>query len=41
MGEELDEELVRRVQRGDKKAFDALVIKYQYKILYLALPDRD
>jgi RNA polymerase sigma-70 factor (ECF subfamily) len=35
MGEELDEELVRRVQRGDKKAFDALVIKYQHKIAQL------
>ncbi|MFM2007666.1 MAG: hypothetical protein RLZZ09_3321 [Pseudomonadota bacterium] len=33
--EELDEELVRRVQRGDKKAFDVLVRKYQYKIAQL------
>jgi RNA polymerase sigma-70 factor (ECF subfamily) len=35
MGEELDEELVRRVQRGDKKAFDVLVRKYQHKIAQL------
>ena len=35
MGEELDEELVRRVQSGDKKAFDSLVRKYQYKITQL------
>ena len=33
--EELDEELVRRVQQGDKKAFDVLVRKYQYKIAQL------
>ena len=37
MGEELDEELVRRVQRGDKKAFDALVIKYQYIIRHISV----
>ena len=35
MGEQPDEELVRRVQRGDKKAFDILVRKYQYKIAQL------
>lgn len=35
MGEELDEVLVRRVQSGDKKAFDSLVRKYQYKIVQL------
>lgn len=35
MGEQLDEELVRRVQQGDKKAFDILVRKYQYKIAQL------
>ncbi|MGX2039555.1 RNA polymerase sigma factor RpoE [Methylocaldum sp. MU1018] len=35
MGEQLDEELVRRVQRGDKTAFDILVRKYQYKIAQL------
>lgn len=28
-----DAELVKRVQRGDKRAFDLLVIKYQSKIL--------
>lgn len=33
--EPLDEELVRRVQRGDKKAFDILVLKYQHKIVQL------
>lgn len=30
-----DQELVRRVQSGDKKAFDLLVLKYQHKILKL------
>lgn len=35
MSEQLDEELVRRVQRGDKKAFDILVRKYQCKITQL------
>ncbi|MDX1550751.1 MAG: RNA polymerase sigma factor RpoE [Lysobacter spongiicola] len=29
---ELDQELVRRVQRGDSTAFDALVRKYQHRI---------
>ena len=33
--EQLDEDLVRRVQRGDKSAFDFLVIKYQHKIIQL------
>jgi len=28
-----DEQLVSRVQKGDKRAFDLLVIKYQHKIL--------
>lgn len=28
-----DEELVARVQKGDKRAFDLLVLKYQHKIL--------
>lgn len=32
---QVDGELVRRVQRGDKKAFDMLVLKYQRKILRL------
>ena len=33
--EPLDEELVKRVQAGDKKAFDLLVLKYQHKIVQL------
>jgi RNA polymerase sigma-70 factor (ECF subfamily) len=36
MGEQnVDQELVRRVQEGDKKAFDVLVIKYQQRIVKL------
>ncbi|TVS13755.1 MAG: RNA polymerase sigma factor RpoE [Wenzhouxiangella sp.] len=36
MGErEVDQLLVERVQKGDKKAFDVLVIKYQHKIISL------
>lgn len=35
MTEELDDALVKRVQRGDKKAFDALVLRYQNKIAQL------
>ena len=36
MGErEVDQELVSRVQRGDKRAFDLLVLKYQQKIINL------
>ncbi len=31
-----DKELVKRAQRGDKTAFDALVTKYQYKVINLA-----
>jgi RNA polymerase sigma-70 factor (ECF subfamily) len=31
----VDQELVERVQRGDKKAFDLLVLKYQHKIIKL------
>ena len=31
----LDDELVRRVQNGDKRAFDCLVRKYQHKIVPL------
>ena len=34
-GDILDQELVARVQRGDKKAFDLLVRRYQSKILLL------
>lgn len=33
--EQLDETLVQRVQQGDKKAFDLLVVKYQHKIIQL------
>ncbi|MCB1829679.1 MAG: RNA polymerase sigma factor RpoE [Chromatiaceae bacterium] len=36
MGErEVDQELVARVQRGDRKAFDLLVLKYQQKVANL------
>lgn len=36
MGERnIDQELVKRVQRGEKAAFDVLVRKYQHKILKL------
>jgi RNA polymerase sigma-70 factor, ECF subfamily len=31
--QETDEKLVERVQQGDKRAFDLLVLKYQHKIL--------
>lgn len=34
-GEQLDEELVLRVQQGDKSAYDLLVIKYQHRIIQL------
>ncbi|WP_189388056.1 RNA polymerase sigma factor RpoE [Bacterioplanes sanyensis] len=33
--EQTDKQLVARVQRGDKRAFDLLVMKYQHKILAL------
>jgi len=33
--EQLDEDLVLRVQQGDKSAFDLLVIKYQHRIIQL------
>ena len=33
--EELDQDLVRRVQQGDKSAFDLLVLKYQHRIVHL------
>lgn len=33
--EALDNELVLRVQQGDKRAFDLLVIKYQHRIIQL------
>lgn len=32
MSEDIDRELVERVQRGDQKAFELLVVKYQRKI---------
>ncbi len=35
MKEETDQELVLRVQQGDKTAFDLLVIKYQHRIIQL------
>lgn len=35
MSQVLDEELVKRVQQGDKTAFDSLVRKYQHKITQL------
>ncbi len=36
MGEgKADQDLVERVQRGDKKAFDLLVLKYQHRIVKL------
>jgi RNA polymerase sigma-70 factor, ECF subfamily len=35
--EETDLSLVRRVQRGDKGAFDALVLKYQHKVVKLVM----
>lgn len=34
-GPDLDSELVKRVQEGDKSAFDMLVKKYQHKIMNL------
>jgi len=33
--EQLDQDLVLRVQQGDKSAYDLLVIKYQHKIIQL------
>lgn len=33
--EQLDEELVLRVQHGDKSAYDILVLRYQHKIIQL------
>ena len=34
-GEEADQQLVERVQNGDKRAFDVLVLKYQHRIYSL------
>lgn len=36
-GESTDAELVKRVQKGDKGAFDLLVLKYQHKIVNLVM----
>jgi RNA polymerase sigma-70 factor (ECF subfamily) len=35
--ESTDTELVKRVQKGDKGAFDVLVLKYQHKIVNLVM----
>jgi len=35
MSRAVDQELVERVQKGDKKAFDLLVLKYQQRIVQL------
>ncbi len=35
METDTDSQLVKRVQKGDKRAFDLLVVKYQHKILGL------
>lgn len=35
MEERSDQQLVQRVKKGDKRAFDLLVLKYQHKILAL------
>ena len=35
MDKNADSMLVKRVQQGDKRAFDLLVMKYQHKILGL------
>ncbi len=35
MSKQADQLLVERVQRGDKSAFDALVLKYQHRIIKL------
>jgi RNA polymerase sigma-70 factor (ECF subfamily) len=32
VGNDVDQQLVERVQKGDKRAFDLLVLKYQHKI---------
>ncbi len=35
MSDQSDKQLVERVQRGDKRAFDVLTLKYQHKIVGL------
>lgn len=37
LAQEQDQQLVERIQQGDKKAFDMLVLKYQHKIYSLVL----
>ncbi|RMF96373.1 MAG: RNA polymerase sigma factor RpoE [Gammaproteobacteria bacterium] len=37
MSKNLDQRLVERTQRGDKAAFDLLVLKYQHKIVKLVM----
>ena len=37
MTEQTDQQLVERVQHGDKRAFDLLVLKYQHRILALVM----
>lgn len=34
-GNNIDQELVKKARKGDKKAFDLLVLKYQHKIINL------
>ena len=44
MVNEIEEELIRRCQRGDKGAFAELVRKYQrfvFSLLFRMLPDKD
>ena len=35
MSEQSDKQLIERIQRGDKRAFDILTLKYQHKIVSL------
>ena len=35
MSEQSDKQLIERIQRGDKRAFDILTLKYQHKIVGL------
>ncbi len=37
---EVDQQLVERAQRGDQKAFELLVVKYQRKLARLLSPVR-
>ena len=34
---EVDQQLVERAQRGDKRAFELLVLKYQHKVVKLVM----